>query len=77
MQDRGDRNGAQALFGLLSYDRAEFIEATRTQQSAWAIAEEWGHPLVALSMADRISRTCRVGFTGARLSADDPSAGDD
>ncbi len=41
------------LVGLLSYDRAEFIEATRTQQSAWAVAEEWGHPLVALSMADQ------------------------
>jgi tetratricopeptide (TPR) repeat protein len=41
------------LVGVLTYDRAEFIEATKTRQSAWDIAEEWSRPLAALSKADR------------------------
>ena len=35
------------------YDRAEFVERTKTKQSAWEIAEDWGKGLLALSRADR------------------------
>ena len=36
------------LHGVL-YDREGFVERTKSRQSAWDIAEEWGAPLVGLS----------------------------
>jgi SEC-C motif-containing protein len=41
------------LIGVLSYNRADFVESAKGRQSAWLIAEEWGRPLAGLSLADQ------------------------
>src|SRR6266404_3682444 len=62
-----------SLIGVLWYDRAEFMELTKTRQSAWAIAEEWGRPLVGLSLADQDFLGLAACELWRRLSTDHPS----
>lgn len=61
------------LIGVLSYDRAEFIQRTKARQSAWETGEEWGRPLAALSQSDRDFLGLAACELWRRLCFDRPS----